>query len=431
MKIKTILSQASALAMPLPDNSIHCVVTSPPYWMLRDYGVGVEAGELGQEPLADCLGWATGDPCGQCHVCNLVKVFREVRRVLHPSGTVWLNYGDMYANSGGNRVYGSSDNGVGRAQPPGWRHDIASMPRGVKKGDKLLLHARIALALQADGWWLRSAVIWHRPNPLPGPAQTWRRPIDSYELVYMLAKDYKHYFYDAEAVREESAGNATGKAAMFIPRDKPRGKQPGNTISHRNGRTEEYNDPTRHKRDVWTIPTQGWPGAHFATFPEALVEPIIKAATSEYGACVKCLAPWRRILEKDGEYQARWKNGGAAFDAGIYKPGGVVEKGTINTYRTSGWAPTCDCDADVEPAKVLDPFVGSGTVCKVARDLGRVGIGLDISHDYLIQEATKRLVVYNGLRPALGRLQEIEKYKQGEEPEEREPLPLFTPRSGA
>jgi len=304
---------------------------------------------------------------------------------MHPSGVAWLNYGDMYATEAPRGRYGDQgDLSTGDHGELGPRRNLANLPKGVKKGDRLLMAHRIALALQADGWWVRSEVIWHKPNPLPQPAQVYRRPVDSYEIMYMLIKDYRHYFYDAEAVREPGTGS-----------------------------------DTRHLRSVWTIPTQGWKGAHFATYPERLVEPCIKASTSEMGVCSKCKAPWRRIVEKDGQYQARWAPGSAALDEGIYSLGGVTETGMVNTYRTVGWEPTCDCKAATEPALVLDPFVGSGTTCKVARDLRRNSVGLDISLEYLLNEATERLVTYNRTGLQMSRRQ-----KEGPGPAMSE-LPLF------
>ena len=151
-----LLVQADARRIPLTDNSVDCVVTSPPYWGLRDYGV---AGQLGLEPLHDCQGWATGETCGDCWVCQMLVVFREVRRVLKPTGTVFVNLGDSYASGGTHSSpsrpaphaspYGSD--GIGQLKPK----DLCGIPW------------RFALAMQADGWWLRSEIIWAKPNPMP------------------------------------------------------------------------------------------------------------------------------------------------------------------------------------------------------------------------------------------------------------------------
>lgn len=414
MKTKAIISQANTLAIPMSSDSVHAVITSPPYLNLRDYGTGADNGELGQETLADCRTYKPGpsamteavlrdvkaalsvegvserqrlfiienmmetwrdrigrlrQPCGRCHVCNLVKALREVKRVLHPSGTLWLVYGDMYAKKD-----------QGGTSP-------------IKKGDRLLMNARIALALQADGWWLRHPVIWHKTNAMPGPAQIYRRPVGSYESVYMLAKSYDDYYYDAWAVKQSFS-------------------------------------PHRHKRDVWNIPTQGWDGEHFAVFPEALVEPIVKAATSEHGVCSNCGNPWKRIIER-GEVpehtrgEQSWTDGSGTMNRD--NPGGGLGN-LVPEQKMVGWEPTCDCGAETVPATVLDNFVGSGTTVKVARDLGRIGVGLDISHEYLREEAGRRLVTYNGVKPTLERLREIDNgngSRNGRYKEDLAGLPLF------
>jgi DNA modification methylase len=468
MRNKILLSQADALAIPLPDNSVHCVVTSPPYWALRNYGVGVEAGELGLERLADCRSYEPGpspmtyallddmtaalsvqmdtparldllcrmidqwrqrlaiaaEPCGQCHVCRLVAVFREVRRVMHPSGTLWLNYGDVFAGSVPRGRFGDQgDLSTGDHGELGPRRDLTHLPRGVKKGDRLLLHARLALALQADGWWLRTAVIWHKPNPMPGPAQSWRRPVDSYELVYLLAKSYRHYFYDAEAVREPShttAGLDWESRKALGPTKKLAG------VTHRHDISIAYagtlgDGIKRHKRDVWTIPTQGYPGAHFAVFPEKLVEPCIRAGTSERGVCAECGHPWRRVTKR-GEPEPRPDNPNpvipyTAESGHQHGTGATTLHKTVET-STTGWEPTCDCGAEIRPAVVLDPFVGSGTTCKVARDLGRDSVGLDISLEYLLNEACDRLGLASLRAWNLGRRERVED-------EDLTVLPLF------
>jgi DNA modification methylase len=473
MRSKILLSQADALAIPLPANSVHCVVTSPPYWALRNYGVGAEAGELGLEPLADCRSYEPGpspmthallddieaalrvpmetpgrldllcrmidtwrqrlalanEPCGQCHVCKLVQVFREVRRVLHPSGTLWLNYGDVFAGSAPRGRFGDQgDLSTGDHGELGPRRDLSHLPRGVKKGDRLLLHARLALALQADGWWLRTGVIWHKPNPMPGPAQSWRRPVDSYELVYLLAKDYKHYFYDAEAAKEPLADTEHTNSRYKYKPSTGTEKTNNLDINWKDEALAKYWPKTRHKRDVWTIPTQGYPGAHFAVFPEKLVEPCVRAATSEGGVCAKCGNPWRRMTER-GEPEASQPNPVLPYTADSghqHGTGATTLHKTVETV-TTGWESTCDCafssgETMIAPAVVLDPFVGSGTTVKVARDLGRIGIGLDISLEYLLNEACERLG-----------LAKLRAWKQGRgkrvEDKDLETLPLFASAS--
>jgi DNA modification methylase len=267
----------------LPDESVHCVVTSPPYWGLRDYGV---PGQLGLEPTL-----------GE-HVEAMVKVFREVRRVLRKDGTLWLNYGDSYCSQGGPepaqtkwQVHGASD-----GQSGGKSRKVTD---GLKPKDLCGVPWRVAFALQADGWWLRQDIIWSKPNPMPESIKD--RCTKAHEYLFLLAKSERYYF-DAEAIAEESITNdlrrpygSLGENALD-PRGvqgegKPRKvKIPGGwdtgdgahgTI-HRNGRSSaEYQEAeassTRNKRSVWEIATQPFPEAHFATFPPALIEPCIKA----------------------------------------------------------------------------------------------------------------------------------------------------------
>lgn len=158
----------------LPSQSVHCVVTSPPYWGLRDYGVDHQ---LGSEKSPDCLGWARGVNCAEkdwengCHVCRMVLVFREVRRLLRDDGTFWLNYGDTY-------------------NAPGLQGNLVGVPW------------RVALALQADGWVLRQDIIWHKPSPMPESVKN--RCTKSHEYVFLLTKKCSRYYYNAEAIKENS-----------------------------------------------------------------------------------------------------------------------------------------------------------------------------------------------------------------------------------
>jgi len=288
-----MLIQANAKSIPLPDESVRCVVTSPPYWGLRDYGID---GQLGLEPT----------PAE--YVVNLVQVFREVRRVLTRDGTVWLNLGDSYASSGGFRDYGSHDNYVGRGPNGGQRPAPAGM---TKVKDLVGIPWRVAFALQEDGWWLRSDIIWSKPNPMPESVTD--RPTKSHEYVFLLAKSEKYYF-DQDAVRESGVlpPHERDRASNF----KKVGSQDDAYGSHDKGAPVILCDGTRNIRTVWTIPTQPYSGAHFATFPQELAERCIKAGSA---------------------------------------------KGDT----------------------VLDPFCGSGTTVKVAKRLGRKGIGLDINPEYL------------------------------------------------
>lgn len=324
-----LLIQADARQIPLADNSVDCVVTSPPYWGLRDYGV---AGQLGLEPLHDCLGWATGKPCGECWVCQMLAVFHEVRRVLKPTGTCWVNLGDSYSDGGHGTTTFRRDRA--RVLPAGrWKSNT------LRPKNLVGIPWRFALALQADGWWLRSEIVWAKPNPMPESIKD--RPTKAHEQVFLFAKR-PHYYYDQEAVREPAAGKNlhdltgpgysapgqsphTGTRRSKVPDGWDRGDGAHGTI-HRAGRSKGAPAEIRlgrALRSVWTIPPQPTPEAHFATFPEALAERCILAGCPD---------------------------------------GGVV----------------------------MDPFVGSGTTCRVAERLGRRGVGLDLNMDYLAEIAAPR-----------------------------------------
>ena len=373
-----VLCNANALRIPLADESCHMICTSPPYWGLRNYLV---EGQLGLEPTIDE------------YVANMVAVFREVKRVLHPSGTLWLNLGDSYA---ANRSYQVPDNKWGDVG----NTKSSEVPNGLKPKDLCGIPWRVAFALQADGWWLRSDCIWAKPNPMPESVTD--RPTKSHEYVFLLTKA-ANYFYDSDAVREPQVEASFERAKYDRKTDKtnkgrPTGKDRDDGgmdyASGFNALPYTLHPAGRNLRTVWTIATAPYSGAHFATFPPALVERCIRAGTSERGACPVCGKQWERVVERGelismpgrdtsttgGKYsnddQSGWNNDN-------FKPGHIIEKTTL------GWRPTCtaDClsptDADPIPATVFDPFVGSGTTVAVAQQLGRRGVGIDLSMPYL------------------------------------------------
>ena len=230
MTVRILIGGALTQLAALPDASVHCVVTSPPYWGLRSY-TG-EPGMIGLEETFDD------------HLANLVAVFREVRRVLRDDGTLWLNYGDAYAG------------GV-----PG---------REWKPKDLMMMPARVAMALQDDGWYLRSEIVWHKPNPMPESVTD--RPTSAHEKVYLLAKKSR-YYYDAEAVREPAKFGFRNQSKKWMSS----AQNPGMNRSGGGSVTGACPESGRNLRNVWTIPPSPYSEAHFATFPPALVEPCIKA----------------------------------------------------------------------------------------------------------------------------------------------------------
>ena len=262
--------------------SVHCVVTSPPYWGLRSYGV---EGAYGLEPTLDE------------YIERMVEVFREVQRVLRKDGTLWLNLGDAYAGSGkGLNGDGSHSVGSGKQQTNvGTLTAPPSGTTGLKPKDLIGLPWRLAFALQADGWWLRSDIVWHKPNPMPESVRD--RPTRAHEYVFLLSKSAR-YFYDSDAIRELGFEHP-GQSGTFS-RDGLVSKHviPNQTSAEHRPRTDRVPGGA-NKRTVWSIATQPISaGAHFATFPEKLVEPCILAGTSERGVCGVTGDPWERVVEK-------------------------------------------------------------------------------------------------------------------------------------
>ena len=384
----------------IPDGSIHCVVTSPPYWGLRDYGTGKwEGGDpscshkrdskhsdktsTGQKNLEGAIGdgiYKTQclrcgairvdnqlglEPTFDAYVEDMVGVFREVRRILRDDGTLWLNLGDSYAGSNGN----------------GWKQSIATTNASNAGGDNEDFRARIgrddgylkpkdlvgipwrvALALQQDGWFLRQDIIWHKPNPMPESVTD--RCTKAHEYIFLLTKKGQ-YFFDSEAIKEPAKYPHDNRGARADSR-----KDAG--ISNAmHGTTGAF----KNKRSVWTVNTKPFKEAHFAVFPTDLVEPCIKAGTSEQGCCSLCGAPRERVLEKKPVNQDE-----------------LVEEAVITETQTVGWAKTCGCETDeTVPCTVLDTFFGSGTTGVVALRLGRNYLGCELNPEYA-KIATKRLV---------------------------------------
>ncbi len=243
----------------LPDQSVQTIVTSPPYYGLRDYGV---SGQIGLEPTPDE------------YVAKLVSVFRECRRVLRDDGTLWLNLGDSYTGGGAGR-----NDGDHRAdgRPGGMSYkatgvtNLRGIPDGLKPKDLIGIPWRVAFALQADGWYLRSDIIWHKPNPMPESVKD--RPTKAHEYIFLLAKS-RRYYYDSEAVKEKANypnDNRKSRAKenhKSMPNGKRNGLRPG---------TYTYDMTMRNRRSVWTVATQPYKEAHFATYPAKLIEPCILA----------------------------------------------------------------------------------------------------------------------------------------------------------
>jgi DNA modification methylase len=261
MSVRIIEGDCIASLSTLPTGSAQCCVTSPPYYGLRDYG---HAGQIGLEESPDA------------YVARLVEVFREVRRVLRDDGVLWLNLGDSYAGSsmtGGNAGFNASGgkDGFKQARQIKFKPGLGS----AKPKDLLMIPAQVALALRADGWFLRSNIIWHKPNPMPESVTD--RPTSAHEHVFLLTKSAR-YFYDAAAIKEDSVdpeGSEKRYAAPFFVG--PKHESGGYGGNHTAGMKSF--DGTRNARNVWTIATQPYSGAHFATMPPDLAERCIKAGS--------------------------------------------------------------------------------------------------------------------------------------------------------
>ncbi len=271
-----LIGDCRELLPTLPNESVHCVVTSPPYWGLRDYGV---AGQLGLESTP------------QEYVENMVAVFREVRRVLRDDATLWLNLGDTYG-TGTTAARTPGNRGIGADQQ--LAQDAVPRAGGMAK-QMIGIPWRVAFALQADGWYLRQDIIWSKPNPVPESVRD--RCTKAHEYLFLLAKN-EHYYFDADAIAEPAIyvgltgqdENGFKNPLRFNGKLARSDKQRGHSRRHAgfNGRWDEMTrleqcSGTRNKRDVWNIATAPFAEAHFATFPPALIEPCILAGCPSGG----------------------------------------------------------------------------------------------------------------------------------------------------
>lgn len=386
MPNKIICGDVLEVLKTLDSESVQCVVTSPPYWGLRKYiedDAPEKKHELGLEKTPEE------------YVAKMVEVFREVRRVLREDGTLWLNLGDSYSGSNSTKdsVVNKNSLSARAGHTLGGVNKARGIVDGLKAKDLCGIPWRVAFALQADGWWLRQDIIWNKPNPMPESVTD--RCTKSHEYIFLLTKAGK-YFYDAEAVKEpisETYANDKRPHRVLRQRFYPDSKYVKNGMIEANASDfpKEHRDETRNKRSVWTITTQPYAEAHFATFPEEIPLICIKAGTSEKGCCQKCGSTWERIIEK-GNLIGKDRGGnynGREIDSMVSKNYGTP--GMAYENITTGWQPACTCDPGYPvPCTVLDPFSGAGTTCMVAKKLNRQYIGVELNPKY-VEMSEKRI----------------------------------------
>jgi len=326
-----LLGDAGQRLRELPADSIDSVVTSPPYYQLRDYGV---AGQIGLEPRVD--DW----------VGALRRVFREITRVLKPAGAVWLNLGDAYS-----------------------RHvRFGAPPKGL-----LMAPERLVVALTRDGWLVRNKVIWAKPNAMPHSVTD--RLNTTHDFVYLLVRSQR-YFFDLHAIREphRSVRGRTASAPVCPPKGLGELADPNHGLLKARADGLPGHPLGKNPGDVWWIATRGFKGAHFATFPPELIRrPIL--ATCPLKVCATCGAPWKThaTSRRIGDGRARTQDRFIVRYPTRYE---VVRKGAHLVAQ-------CACRTRTRPGVVLDPFFGTGTVGAVARDLGRDWIGIEINPEYV------------------------------------------------
>lgn len=500
----------------LTASSVHCCITSPPYWGLRDYkteplvwgGVpecehewnegaaisrsggtsastlGVASGGHAMSPEArersttsrfveappaqycPCGAWRGSlglEPTIELYLAHMVEVFQAVKRVLRDDGTCWVNLGDSYSASsthGGDDKRGPMDSAATQKAQRAWISD------DLPAGNLCQMPTRFALAMQADGWILRSRIIWakgisfcdsysgsvmpesvngwrwercreiarptiisgldkstyetvaietHRRNPndstrgnnadwsdCPGCPKcepnggyvlrkgSWR-PTSAYEEILMFAK-MGSYYCDAEAVREGSSENTHSRGLKRDPPSDRAGVGHEGWVGSMN-RDDEITG--RNLRNVWCINPQPFSLAHFATFPEKLIEPIIKAATSDRGVCPECGAPWCRVVESERIATRPTDTDVKHSGIPVQQVWGNRDHGRhLKESTTLGWRASCACiNGQDVPATILDPFLGSGTTALVSKKLGRGCIGIELNADYA-EMARKRVADY-------------------------------------
>ena len=461
MTIRLLVGDCRETLKTLPAQSVQCVITSPPYYGLRDYGTEpliwggdpehehlwtnhrwyaaqgngtssaaafseagpdnaarLKAARWHDNNVCSCGAWRGSlglEPTPELFLQHLVECFREVWRVLRDDGVMWINMGDSYAGSGkgptghngiGDQVrrqgFDKSDTNRGSLK---YNPNGGVVPTGLKPKDLMMMPTRVALALQADGWYLRSMIPWLKRNSMPESVTD--RPATAVEYIFLLSKSAR-YYWDADAVRQKAEYGRRDwtdtSAVLQAQPGRSRGLEPvhgSSTVSGKNpesGRSfrnsdlffqswqglmlDEHDEPL-----ALVVNPQPFSEAHFATFPPKLVEPMIKAGTSEKGQCPECGAPWARVVERKfyGNLRTAENVDGHLDDViGLARNnfGGQTRWSEYQPPKTTGWQPTCTHDGQPVPQTILDPFGGSGTVGLVADRLNRNAILCELKDEY-------------------------------------------------
>ena len=414
----------------LPEQSVNTCITSPPFYGLRDYGTATwEGGDDNCDHVSNPNATKKmGNPefninrpsredtktkgyykskCPKCgairkdsqlgleetpeeYVENMVAVFREVKRVLRDDGTVWLNLGDSYSS---NHTTGTKDSDTG------WKHGKLSKGYRARAGgsgigflktkDLIGIPWRVAFALQADGWYLRQDIIWHKPNPMPESVTD--RCTKAHEYIFLLSKN-KKYYYDNEAIKEDVTNPARKN---YQSGSRSFGNNYDRNDNDLGERSKNITYTKRNKRSVWTVTTKPFKGAHFAVFPPELIKPCILAGCPEE-ICIECETPYEREMEvirvepKENinisnnrkEFDFFMGGGGTSFKghSGHFKEDGTP---VVTPKKDLGFKKQCQCDNnETEAGTVLDPFGGSGTTGVVANRYGRNAILIELNPEY-------------------------------------------------
>jgi len=354
MSIEILQGDCIESLKKLEDQSINTCITSPPYWGLRNYND--EEKQLGMEDTPEEF------------TENLVKVFREIKRVLRDDGTAWLNLGDSY----------------------GKNKQLTGIPW------------RVAFALQQDGWYLRQDIIWHKPNPMPESVRN--RCTKAHEYIFLLSKKPK-YYYDHEAIKEDAKYPQGPNSPQSIKKG-----QGEFGMDTRGGLHKIGANPKKNKRSVWTITTKPFKGAHFATFPKDLIEPCVLAGCPEK-VCVQCSEPYK--LKVDIKRIPRWE---LSPNDPRYRPSKYENahdslngntRHSVTETKPLGLEKQCDCQTnETKGGTVLDPFGGSGTTGIVAASHSRNAILLELNAEY-IELAKARINKEVGMMATIKHIKEI------------------------